>query len=79
MLKSNQNSVDIGGSSLSVRGLGDVVVTQNLQPLRSPVRISARALHVGKLVVTCLYAQWFTMQNLDQLVCPGSSPPPPPM
>ena len=43
-----QVAFDIGG------GLGGVAVKSALfQPLRSPVRILALALHVEKLVVTC--------------------------
>ena len=57
------NMLTGGGGGGGGGGLGGVVVRVLLQPLRLLVRISARALHVGKLVVTCRC----TVQNLDQL------------
>ena len=40
-------------SFLNSRITDELLTSSRLQPLRPPVRISGRALHVGKLVVTC--------------------------
>ena len=43
--------------------IAGVAVSVHLQPLRSPVGISAQSPHVGKLVVTCRYRVGYSAES----------------